>query len=77
MNPSACPNAGDPIAKPLAPPEVSTWIIYPTPPDVLARARETFDEEEFLAGLREIEETGGLQFKDFIEELERAAGEHE
>ncbi|MHB1424259.1 MAG: hypothetical protein ACYC3I_13880 [Gemmataceae bacterium] len=40
-------------------------------PEVMEWARRTFNEEEFLAGLREIETTGGLQFEDFIHELEQ------
>lgn len=47
------------------------------PPDLLDWARRTFDEEEFLAGVREIRETGGIQFEDFVADLERAAGEPE
>jgi hypothetical protein len=42
-------------------------------PDLLAWARQTFDEEEFLAHLREIEATGGLRFEDFIAEVEARA----
>jgi hypothetical protein len=42
-----------------------------TPPDLLAWARQTFDEEEFLADMREIERTGGERFEDFIDELEK------
>ena len=45
-------------------------------PELLQWARQTFDREEFMAGVREIEETGGLKFEDFVEELEKAAGEH-
>jgi hypothetical protein len=41
------------------------------PPDLLAWARQTFDEEEFMAGVREIRETGGLRFEDFIGEIEQ------
>ena len=33
-------------------------------------ARHTFDEEEFLANVREIEATGGLHLDDFIAEVE-------
>lgn len=47
------------------------------PPSLLEWARRTFDEDEFMAGVREIRATGGLQFEDFVKELERAAGEHE
>jgi hypothetical protein len=39
-------------------------------PEVMEWARSTFNEEEHLAGLREIEATGGLELKDFIHELE-------
>jgi hypothetical protein len=42
-------------------------------PDLLAWARQTFDEEEFLADLREIEATGGLRLEDFIAEVEARA----
>ncbi len=40
------------------------------PPELLEWARQTFDEEEFLAEVREIEATGGLRLEDFIAELE-------
>jgi hypothetical protein len=31
---------------------------------------QTFDEEAFLASVREIEATGGLRLEDFLAELE-------
>jgi hypothetical protein len=40
------------------------------PPEILAWARQTFDEEEFLNQVREIEATGGLCLEDFLAELE-------
>ncbi len=40
------------------------------PPELIQWARQTFDEAEFLAQVREIEATGGLRFEDFIAELE-------
>jgi hypothetical protein len=40
-------------------------------PEVMEWARRTFNEEEFLAGLREIQTTGGLELKDFLHELEQ------
>ena len=40
------------------------------PPDIVEWARQTFDKEEFLAHVREIEATGGVQLEDFITELE-------
>ncbi len=43
------------------------------PPDLLEWARQTFDEEEFLRQVREIEATGGLRLEDFIAELEARA----
>jgi hypothetical protein len=41
-----------------------------TPPEIVEWARQTFDKEEFLKHVREIEEMGGLQLEDFITELE-------
>jgi hypothetical protein len=36
-----------------------------------------FSEEEISAGLHEIRNTGGLELRDFIDELEKAAGSDE
>lgn len=47
------------------------------PPDLLEWARRQFNEEEIVAGLHEIKETGGLELRDFIHELEQAAGTDE
>jgi hypothetical protein len=38
-------------------------------PEVMEWARQQFREEEFLAGLRDVRENGGLELKDFIQEL--------
>jgi hypothetical protein len=43
------------------------------PPDILEWARQTFDEQEFLKQVREIEATGGLRLEDFIAEVEGKA----
>jgi hypothetical protein len=43
-------------------------------PELLEWFRQQVNEEEVIAGLREIEETGGLELSDFLPELERAAG---
>ena len=43
------------------------------PPELLAWARQTFNEEEFLKEVREIEATGGLRLEDFLAELEERA----
>jgi hypothetical protein len=45
----------------------------PIPPEIVEWARQTFDEEEFLTHVREIEATGGLRLEDFIAELEARA----
>lgn len=42
----------------------------PIPPEILEWARQTFDEADFLAQVREIKETGGVRFEDLIAELE-------
>jgi hypothetical protein len=42
-------------------------------PEVLEWARRTFDEEVHLAGLREIEATGGVDIKDLLYDLEQEA----
>jgi hypothetical protein len=40
---------------------------------MLEWARQTFDEEEFLAQVREIEATGGLALETFLAEVEARA----
>ena len=45
----------------------------PIPPEIVEWARQTFDEEEFLTHIREIEATGGLQLEDFMTKLEARA----
>lgn len=56
---------------PTPPPDPDPgFVIYPVPPDLLAWARETFDEQEFWDGVREIEETGGVPFETIIAEVE-------
>jgi len=48
--------------------------IYPVPPELLEFARQTFNEEEFMAELREMRASGGgLRLEDFIAELEELA----
>jgi hypothetical protein len=60
MNPNQ-PNPPEPFPRERIPPELLEW------------ARQTFDEEEFLAEVREIEATGGQRLEDFIAELEARA----
>jgi type III restriction enzyme len=42
-------------------------------PELLEWARQQISEEEIIAGLEEIRRTGGLELKDFIDELEQEA----
>jgi uncharacterized protein (UPF0276 family) len=42
----------------------------PIPPEILEWAQNNINEEEILAEMREIQETGGLKFSDFEKELE-------
>lgn len=55
------PNPSEPIPREAIPPELVEW------------ARQTFDEEEFLAEVHEIDATGGAQLEDFIHEVEARA----
>jgi hypothetical protein len=50
------------------------WV---APPELLDWGRRQFSEEEIAAGLREVRQTGGLELRDFIHELEQAAGSDE
>ena len=60
MNPDQS-NQSEPFSRQTIPPEIVEW------------ARQTFDEEEFLTHVREIEATGGMRLEDFIAELEARA----
>lgn len=42
----------------------------PIHPDLLAWAQQTFDKEEYLDGVREIEEGRGCTFESLIAEVE-------
>jgi hypothetical protein len=41
------------------------------PPGLHEWERQNFDRDAFLAGLCEVEQTGGLPLKDFLHELEQ------
>ena len=45
--------------------------IYPVPPEVMEEARRTFNLEEWLAGIEEIQRTGGRTFDEFFPEIEK------
>ncbi len=51
------------------------WTPVPVPvhPDLLAWAKQTFDMDEFMEGVREIQATGGHTLESFIAEVEAAA----
>jgi hypothetical protein len=59
------PMPPDPVPSAAAP--------VPVPPELLAWARQTFDAQEFLEGVREIEATGGEPLESFIAAVEAAA----
>lgn len=45
----------------------------PVPPELLAWAQQTFDPNEFLAGVRDIEANGGAPLESFLAAVEAAA----
>src|SRR5438552_3596323 len=81
---AACPHCGrirDASAAPtqpttnscngsVSPEQVNGIPVFEYTPEFMEWARQLDTEEEIVAGLREIEETGGLELKDFIHELE-------
>ena len=56
--------------KPPPPPELAGRVFTPTPSEMAEEFRRTFNEEEYLVVVREMERTGGVQIDDLIEELE-------
>jgi hypothetical protein len=57
----------------LAPPELSDGFPFvKLPSEYLEWARQQVNEEEIIAAMREIHETGGLELRDFLHELEEA-----
>jgi hypothetical protein len=43
-------------------------------PDLLEWARRQFSEEEYVAGIRDIRENGGVPFAEIIQPLKQSAG---
>jgi hypothetical protein len=75
---SACPSCGQAAnngttirREPPLPPELAGLKIERPTPEMLEEARRTFNKEEYLAAVREIEAGGGVQIDDLIAELER------
>ncbi len=46
-------------------------------PEIMEWARREFNEEEFAEDIREMRAGGGLQLRDFIDELKQIAAGHE
>jgi predicted amidophosphoribosyltransferase len=67
---AALADAGGSARQPSPPPEPPSGKLSP---ELMKRARQQFSEEEFLAGLHEIQKTGGMELQDFIRELEQEA----
>ena len=59
--------------KPEEPCPSEPFLREAIPPELLEWARQTFDEEEFLDQVREMEATGGLKLEDFLPEVETRA----
>ncbi len=57
--------------KPASPPELADTVFDPVPPEMAEEFRRTFNEEEYLAAVRELERTGGVQIDDLIVEMDR------
>ena len=59
-----------PVQKARHPSELAGRAFEQVPPEVIEKALGSFDLEELMADVREIEETGGVKFEDFIGEIE-------
>lgn len=59
------------------PPEAAGWVIHKMPPEIREEMRRSFNEEEFIAELREAERAGLPELKDLIRDLEQEMAPHE
>ena len=57
--------------KPPPPPELANRVFMRTPPEMAEEIRQSFEEAEYLAAVREIEQTGGVKFEEIIADIER------
>jgi hypothetical protein len=71
MNNGAVPQVRGPVLKPPPPPELVAEVFEKTPPELIDEFRRTFNEEEFLAELRQAEQAGLPELKDLIRDLEQ------
>ena len=53
-----------------SPPAAQPPMPVPVPPDLLAWARQTFDEREYREGVRDILATGGHSLESVLAEVE-------
>jgi hypothetical protein len=83
---ATCPDCGHALngVAPSVTPPTALHSIRPAgvpdgrlPPELHEWEQQHFDKEAFLAGLREVEQTGGLELKDFIDELEQGVSPRE
>jgi hypothetical protein len=63
--------------KPPPPPELADLVITPVPPEMAEEFRRTFNEEEWQASVREMEQNGSYRLEDFIDEIEQIANGNE
>ena len=54
-------------------PSGAPFPIEPVPPILLAWAKQTFDMQEYLDNVRDIQENGGKTLEEFFPEVEAAA----
>jgi len=57
--------------KPPPPAELANVLFEQVPPEIAEEFRRTFNEEEYLAAVREIERTGGVTFEEIMADIER------
>jgi hypothetical protein len=58
---------------PISPAQNNSASAGKPTPEIMEWVRQQINEEDIVAGLHEIRETGGLELRDFIDELEKAA----
>jgi hypothetical protein len=57
--------------KPPLPPELAGRVFTRTPPEMAEEIRRTFNEEESLAAIRDLERTAGVSFEEIMAEIDR------
>ena len=74
-----CPECGHPSDRPISRcPHCGLGLVGDkVSPDLLAWARQTFDEKEYLARVKELETNGGVRFESIIGEIEEMVRRHD